>query len=280
MDAPQRRSHRRDEKNVTADSNADYDDDLYDPYAEGGGPAGAPVVSWKYSRVGDSFTAIVVPPKPLKRPDKGYRMSREYQQGTDTDPDDKGFMVWPPKNNPEKIKRPVTDKKFAELWPDLEVPNLPGPNPKGVVSRTDITFATAFGAGEFISDNAKLRMQDDETDLATVTDRRVILSSQDLREKANAELKRIRAADGAPQVGQTWTITIAAREPNKGKPGTTTRYEVHIDPPTDETKAVVQAYVDSARAAAGADEDSQDESDPYVGPAAVKAEAEQKPPPF
>lgn len=258
-----------------SDENGYDEDEYYDPYAAQGGSAGAPVISWNYSRPGDKFVGVVVPPEPVKRPDKGYKMVGEYQQGTDTDPDDKGWMVWRPKNDLKGSKRPVTEQKFAEMWPDLPIPKG-----AGRVSRTSITMATTYSGGEFVSDNAKLRLQDDEVELSGVTERRVILSSQNLREAANKELRRIRATDGAPQVGQTWTVTLVDRVPNVGKPGKTSHYEVHIDPPTDETRAQVQAYVDNARAEAGDAEDRQDGADPYKGPEAVKADAEQKPPPF
>lgn len=228
-------------------------DDLYDPYEDAGsGSGGAPVISWKYSRPGDAFTGVVIPPLPLERPEKGYKMGREYQNGTDSDPDDKGFLVWPPKNNREKIKRPVTEGRFAELWPDEEMPTG-----RGRVSRVEVTFATDYAAGEFFSDTMKDRYEDDEKDPKDEKHRRVVVSSADLRAKVDEALK---AYGGKPQPGQRWTVTLSKREPNVGRQGTTSRYTVSIQEPTAETKAIVQAHIDAAKASANAAADAEEDA--------------------
>lgn len=238
-------------------SDNDYDDDLYDPYADGNsGAGGAPVISWKYARPGEIFTGVVLPPEPVERPDKGYKMGREYQAGTDADPDDKGFMVWPPKNNSLKQKRPVTEMKFRELWPDEPIPTG-----RGKVSRVNVTLQTKYVAGEFLSDNAKARMTEDEVDPASETLRRVIISGGDLTPKIDAALKPL---GGKPEPGQAWTIRLASREPNVGRQGSTSRYDVTILGPTDETRKLVADYVVAKQAEANAAADAADESDPYT----------------
>lgn len=245
------------------------EDDLYDPYEAQASGGGAPVVSWKYSRPGDTFTGVVVPPD-VARLDKGYKMGREYSQGTDTEPDDTGFMVWPPKNNKEQIKRPVTESKFALNWPHLDVADAQK------VSRVNVTLVTTLTSGEFLSDSAKARMEDADPpiDPNTVVDRRVIVSGADLVPKVNAALK---AAGGKPLPGQTWTIKLIAREPNVGRLGTTSRYEVTVTAPTEGTKAIVAKWVEIEQARQGALADSQDATDPYVGPAAAGAAPSEPP---
>jgi hypothetical protein len=231
-------------------------DEVYDPYDESNntGGGGAPVVSWALSRLGDKVTGIVVPPD-IESPSKGYKIGREYQDGTDEDSDDKGFLVWPPKNNRQDIKRPVTEAKFARLWPDEPIPTG-----RGQVTRVEITLQTEYRNAEFLSDSFVKRTKEGEGDPNAITTRRILRSGPDLPEKFDEALKA--AGEKAPSVGQRWTVELVDREENKRGKGKTRRHKVTIEPATPETLKIVDAYVTAAMAAAPAQAEP---GDPYAG---------------
>lgn len=246
---------------------SDFDDDLYDPYENQGSGDYAPVVSWKFARPGDSFTGVLVPPNPLDRPDKGYEVRREYKQPDVKAGESGGFTVWPPKNNREKMIRPVTEAKFAELWPEEDLSEA------RKVSQVHDTFITTLTDGSFISERTVARMVENEKDPKNEVRRRLIEQGKDLGEKIQAALKKV---GGKPTPGQIWTVGIEKRVPNEYG-GDTTIYMVSIQAPTDESRTVVQKYIDEAKARAGAEQDAKDESDPYVGPSAAKETESLKP---
>ena len=239
------------------------DDELYDPYEASGQASGvyAPTVSWKFARVGTDtarFTGVLVPPKPVERPTKGHVMRRDYQNGTDTDPDDKGWMVWPPKNNTENINRPVTEKKFRLTWPEESLADAQK------VSQVNLSFATTYTNGEFLSDNTVKRMGERDQKVADQVLRRIIKTGADLRGKIDAAEK---AVGGRPVPGQIWTIELTDRKDNAPKKGTTSIFTVTIEPPTPASLAIVEAYIvaEKEKAALAADAAA---GDPYVSGAA------------
>lgn len=243
---------------------------LYDPYEAR--PVGdlAPVVSWKKSDVGDGFTGVLLPAKPVERPDKAYALRQEYKQADKKEGREAGYAVWPPKNNTEGIKRPVSEADYAKNWPDLDVSKA------RKVSQVHFTFETGLTDGSLISSKTKERMEDSDPpkDPKAETRRRIIEQGADLPKKIAAALKSL---GGKPQVGQTWYIGIAAKEANEYD-GETTIYKVDIKAPTEESRKVVVAYVESAVAKANAEADAKDPDDPYVGGAAPTGN--QEPPPF
>lgn len=263
------------------------DDDLADPFERSSGGGGAPVVSWKYVKPnGDKFTGIVLPPVvtgPKPAPTKGYQMRPDWQAGTDQDPDDKGWLVWPPRDNPEKIKRPVTERRHKELWPDVDVTERDSQGKRLVrrVSRTNVTFHTDYTGAEFISEGTLERMKEREEDPNAETQRRMILNSKDLEDKLAKAFKAIRT--DRPQPGQIWTIGIEARVPNVGRLGATTHYSVEVQAPTPASLAVVKAYVEAEQVKASEAEASADPGDPWAAgpgsaPAGGKFEQGEEPP--
>jgi hypothetical protein len=248
----------------------DYDDDLQDPYERSSGGGGAPVVSWKFVKAGgDKFVGVVLPPVvtgPKANTTKGYEMRRDWQAGTDTDPDDKGFLVWPPRDNTEGIKRPVTERKHKQLWPDIDISARDSQGRRIVrqVSRTNVTFHTAFTGAEFISESTEARMKERDMDPTLETQRRIILNSRDLEDKLNAAFKAIKT--DRPQPGQVWTIGIQERKPNVGRQGSTTVYTVDVKAPTPETMKIVQAHVEAEQAKANDAADVADPGDPWATP--------------
>jgi hypothetical protein len=249
-------------------SSAPYeDDDLYDPFEAQSGGGGFPVISWKYARIGESFEGVVVPPEPVKAPERGYKMAREYQNGTDLDPNDKGFLVWPPRGNTEGINRPVTEAFYAKTW------GQPLNDDKGrpawrKVSRTNISFVTAYDDGRFISDPASKRMIENEQDPKAEKGRRVILSGKDLNDKVAAALAKV---GGKPANGQRWKITLADRVANI-KNGQTSIYSVEILPANEASQKVVGDHITQAAAAAREVEAVKDPDDPWAtGPSTASA---------
>jgi hypothetical protein len=232
----------------------------------------APVVSWKKSDPGDSFTGILLPADPVKRPDKGYAIRREYKQANPKEGQEAGYTVWPPKNNPEKIKRPVVESEYVTRWPNEDLAKA------RKVSQVHFTFETGLTDGSLISAKAKERMVDSDPpkDPNAETRRRVIEQGEDLTNKIAAALKPL---GGKPMPGQTWTIGIASRQANDYG-GETTIYSVDIKAPTEETRAVVVSYVEAAVAKANAEADAADSSDPYGGHPDQAATSQQEPPPF
>lgn len=214
-------------------------DELYDPYEnEGSGSSGgAPIASWKFSRPGDKFTGVVVPPEPLTAPGKGYKMIPEWFED-ENDEKNKGFLVWPVRNNAQKIIRPVTERKFAELWPEDK-------DEMRRVSRVAVSFMTNYTSSEFLSDSATKRYREDGKDPNAELGRRIIREGPDLPKKFEDALKV--AGAKAPTVGQRWTIELVEREENKNGKGQTKRYKITIEPPTAESKAIVQAYIEKAQ---------------------------------
>jgi hypothetical protein len=236
------------------------DDDLQDPFERGSGGSGAPVVSWKFVKAGgEKFVGVVLPPVvtgPKANISKGYEMKRDWQAGTDMDPDDKGWLVWPPRGNMQKIKRPVTEMKYADLWPDLDI------SAARKVARTNVTFHTNLTAGEFISEGTMDRMRENELDPNAETKRRIILNSRDLESKLLTAFRAI--GTDRPQPGQVWTIGIEKRQPNEGRQGSTTLYSVTVTGPTEATMKIVQAHVNAEQAVAGNEGDSGDPDDPWA----------------
>jgi hypothetical protein len=254
------------------------DDDLADPFERSSGGGGAPVVSWKYVKAGgEKFTGIVLPPVvtgPKPAPTKGYQMRPDWQAGTDQDPDDKGW-----------IKRPVTERRHKELWPDIDINERDSQGRRIVrrVSRTNVTFHTDYSNSEFISEGTLDRMKEREEDPNAETQRRMILNSKDLEDKLAKAFKAIRT--DRPQPGQTWTIGIEARVPNVGRLGATTHYSVDVQAPTPETLAIVKAYVEAEQAKAAEAEAAADPGDPWAGgpgpqsaPAGGKFDPNEEPP--
>jgi hypothetical protein len=244
--------------------NYNDEDDLYDPFEGGaGGNYRPPVVSWKYARSGAVFEGIVIPPN-LDRIDKGYVMGRDFKQkGSDeSDPDDEGPTVWPPKPNVQGIKRPVTERKYVQLWGEPSRDDRDRPEWQKV-SQTNVWFLTEYTDGEMISDSASRKMIDREKDPKAEALRRVITDSSSILKAASlAALKAVGAKSPTP--GQKWRVILTGRTENVGKPGTTSQFEVTITAPTTETKAVVAAYVEKAKAEAGAKADAADPDDPWA----------------
>lgn len=250
------------------------EDELYDPWADNAGSgegAGAPVISWKYSKDGTAFDGIVLPPRPVTHPDQGYQMRREYQDGTDADEKDKGFLVWPPKDNEQDITRPVTERTFIRNWGKEEFDAL---KPYQIVSRTNVTFLTTYHSGEFLSDNWVKRAKENEVDPDSEQLRRVIIQGADLEPKVKEALGKLGVP---PTPGQRWRITLDQREPNSGgRKGATNRYTVLIAAPTPETLEVVGKYVAAEQAKVKANAADAAQSDPWAaGSAATGSE-----PPF
>lgn len=246
----------------------EYEDDLYDPYENRGSGNAAPVVSWKFAQKGDKFTGILLPPKPLTLPGKGHEVRREYKQANAKENQAAGYTVWPPKNNADKINRPVVESEFATRWPNEDLDKA------RKVSQVHFTFETNLKDGTLLSNKFKERCEeaDPKVDPKTITKRRVIEQGKDLTEKIAAALKKV---GGKPLPGQTWTVGIENRVDNDYG-GETTIYFVDIKPPTDETRAVVQAYVDAARAEAD-EAESVAAGDKYAGPA-EDAPSQEEPP--
>lgn len=251
-------------------------DELYDPWADNGpsGEAsGAPVISWSGLKAGAMFDGIVLPARPLTHPTQGYEMRREYQDGTDDDPKDKGFLVWPPRDNEQDITRPVTERTFIKTWGKDEFDALPK---SARVSRTNITFLTSYHSGEFLSDNALARMKEAEIDPNGEQLRRVILSGADLPGKVTEALGKLGVP---PTPGQTWRIILDEREPNKGgRKGSTKRHTVLIKEPTPETLEVVAKYVAAEQAKVKADAADAAQDDPWATPGTAKAATGSEPP--
>jgi len=219
---------------------SEYDDDAYDKYADNSSGDFAPVVSWKGIQDGDGFTGVLLPVDPLGDPTKGHEPRREYKQPNEKENEPGGFTRWPPKNNKQKITQPVSEAKFAELWPDLDV------NEARKVWQPHFTFETGITDGKFISKKTKNRMVEAEQDPNAETRRRLIEQGKDLITKIEAALAKV---GRKPQVGQTWRVGISERVENKYG-GETTIYTVDIKAPTDESRAVVAKYIADAKAKA------------------------------
>lgn len=238
-------------------------DELYDEWAnEGGG--GAPVVSWKYSDVGDStndtFVGIIVPPKPLIEPEKGYEIIGDRNK--------EGRRVWPPKvgYTPKpgvKPDAPISENQYLQI--------VGNTTDMRVVSLTCLTLMTEYRNKQFFSGPQKTRALENE-EFKDDGVRRFIVDGADVPPKFKAAVKAIRAK--GPQNGQRFTIQIIAREPNSGgKEGETNRFKITLEPPTAETMKVVQAWIDAAKS----DEAATGTDDPWAGtPVATGTE----PPPF
>jgi hypothetical protein len=240
---------------------SDYDDDLYDKYeAQPGNANVAPVVSWKKADPGDGFSGILLPALPVDRPDKGYEVRREYKQENKEKGTPAGYTVWPPRGNKEKIKTPVVEAVFAELWPDLDISD-----PKVVrrVAQNHFTFETGLQDASFLSGRFKERCaeQDPPKDPTKETRRRVIEQGKSLTEQIDKALKRV---GGKPLIGQTWHFKLVARTPND-MGGETSSYSVDILAPTAETKAVVTAYIEAEKIKAAEAADADDPDDKYAG---------------
>ncbi len=253
---------------------SEFDDDLYDPYENRSSGDLAPVVSWKGAPDGAGFTGILLPPKPLDRPDKGYETRREYKQENKQAGTPAGYTVWPPKNNKQKIVRPVTEEQFQEMWPELWPDGSDDSiKPPRKVSQVHLTFETGLTDGEFISRKTLERMKEDEKDPASETRRRIIEQGRSLTEEIAAALKKV---GGKPVPGQTWDVRLKTRVPNEYD-GETRIHTVSISAPTAETRAAVAEYVERAKLAVAQAEDEKDPSDKY---ASVTTITPQEDPPF
>lgn len=244
------------------------DDDLYDKYEAQRGGDFAPVVSWKKSDKGDGFTGVLLPARPVERPDKGYEVRREYKQANKVQGTEAGYTVWPPRNNAEGIKRPVVEAEFAKRWPNEDLTKA------RKVSQNHFTFETGLTDASLLSGQFKDRCaeQDPPVDPKAETRRRVIEQGESLTKQIDVALKKV---GGKPVPGQTWKITLADKVPNEHG-GETNVFQVEITRPTDETRTVVQAYIEKAKIAAAQAEDEKDPDDKYASTATTSEE----PPPF
>jgi hypothetical protein len=229
----------------------DVEEELYDRYEAASTGNLAPVVSWKKADIGDSFTGILLPADPLKRPDKGYAVRREYKQANKKEGQEAGYTVWPPKNNVDKIFRPVVESEFASRWPTEDLSKA------RKVGQYHYTFETGLHDGSLLSGPYRERLKDMDppVDPATVTGRRIIEQGKDLTEKIEAALKPV---GRKPMPGQIWTVAIENRVGNDYG-GETTIYKVTIQAPTQDSRAVVAAHIQAAKdadAAAGEAEDA------------------------
>jgi hypothetical protein len=253
----------------------DVEEELFDKYEAQSNTSAAPVVSWKKSDKGDGFTGILLPADPLKRPDKGYAVRREYKQANPKENQLAGYTVWPPKNNVEDISRPVVESEFRKRWPEEDLSKA------RKVGQYHYTFETGLTDGSLLSGPFRERMaeMDPPVDLATITQRRIIEQGKSLTEEIEAALKTV---GKKPVPGQTWAVSIDRKVPNEYG-GETTIYKVSITPPTSETRAVVAAYVEAAKvkaaeeaAAIGEAEDAA-AGEKYAG---AESDAAEGPPPF
>lgn len=240
---------------------SDEMDDLYDKYEAQRGGDFAPVVSWKKSDTGDGFTGILLPARPVERPDKGYEVRREYKQANPKEGQEAGFTVWPPRNNQEKIKRPVVESEFVTRWPDEDLSEA------RKVSQNHFTFETGLADGSLLSNQFKDRCaeQDPPVDPKAETRRRIIEQGESLTKGIEAALKKV---GGKPLPGQIWTITLASKTPNEYG-GETNGFTVAIERPTEATRQVVKEYVEAAKLAAAQAEDEGDPNDKYAGASAA-----------
>lgn len=239
-------------------SEYDNEDELFDKYeAQSGGGNVAPVISWKKSDRGDSFTGVLLPARPVDRPDKGYETRREYKQANPKENQAAGFTVWPPKNNTEGIKRPVVESEFVTRWPNEDLSKA------RKVEQYHYTFEAGLTDGSLLSGPYKDRCaeMDPPKDVTKETRRRIIEQGKSLTEEIAKALKPL---GGKPVPGQTWKVTLSSKTPNEYG-GETNGFTVSITPPTAETRATVAAYVEREKLAAAQAADAENEDDKYAG---------------
>jgi len=253
---------------------SEYDDEPeYDKYEASINTNVAPVVSWKKSDAGDGFTGILLPADPLKRPDKGYAIRREYKQANPKENQAAGFTVWPPKNNVEDISRPVVESEFRKRWPEEDLSEA------RKVWQYHYTLETGLTDGSLLSGPYRERMKemDPPVDLATITQRRIIEQGKSLTDEIAAALKPV---GRKPVPGQTWSVSIEKKVPNEYG-GETSIYKVVITAPTAETRAVVAAYVEAAKAKAAEEAAAAGEAeDAANGEKFANVGGDEGPPPF
>lgn len=233
------------------------DEELYDPWANDRktvvDSTTAPVISWANVKIGTVFAGLVIPGD-LDRPDKGYKMRRDYQSSpTEIDPY-KGPKVWPPNDNDQGVKRAVTEAFYRRTWGPL-------PTDVGKVSQTHVTLLTEYAAGEFMSDEMIKRIQDADGDPDNVGLRRVIVESS-----ASLKTAILAALDGIgspPAAGQYWRVKLVDRKPNDKK-GKTNIFDVKIEAPTEDRLAQAKARFDLMVIEAAKKADVADKSDPWA----------------
>jgi hypothetical protein len=252
---------------------SEYDDEPeYDKYEAQRNTNVAPVVSWKKSDAGDGFTGILLPADPIKRPDKGYAIRREYKAANPKEDQAAGYTVWPPKNNVEKINRPVVESEFVTRWPNEDLSEA------RKVWQYHYTLETGLTDGSLLSGPFRERMKDMDppVDLATVTQRRIIEQGKSLTEEIEAALKPV---GRKPVPGQTWAVSIDKKVPNEYG-GETSIYKVVISPPTAETRAVVTAFIEAAKVKAAEEAAAAGEAEDAAAGEKFAGAGTEGPPPF
>lgn len=185
----------------------------------GGEGGGAPAITFVEKPKGTKVTGVVMPVDPFS-PEKGYRTTA--QRNT------KGEVLYWPLKPGETTKRPRP--------------------------QAEITLATEYREREFMSDAAVKRAVEAEQ----VDDglRRLMAKGETLTKGLKEALRRSgRNPNLGPEPGSTIAVTIADRTPNDHG-GKTNIFEVEYTPPTDATRAMVQAYIAKAmETPAGGQED-------------------------
>lgn len=254
-------------------SEQDYDQgNLRDKYDQQPRGDFAPVVSWKKSDVGDSVLGILLPDDPIKRPDRGYGVRPEYKQANPKEGQEAGYTYWPPKNNPEKINRPVVESEFVTRWPNVDISKA------RQVEQYHYTLQTNLMDGTLLSSKYKERCAEAEPpkDPNVETRRRIIEQGESLTKAVAGALKKV---GGKPIPGQTWKITLSGKTPNDYG-GDTNSFTVEITAPTAETREIVKAYVAAKQQEANEAKDAENENDRYAQPLVSVGASSEEPPPF
>jgi hypothetical protein len=236
---------------------AELRDDWDDSEGGAGGPEAA---SWKFSKPGDVFTGIVLPPAPLTAPAKGYEVKQRRGKGRDqTAGAPQGLLVWPPQSDDNR--GPMTEAEFARAHGDAALKEAQG------VPMKVLTVMTDYRGKEFFSGKAVERALENPE---FVDDglRRYFIDGPDIPGKFNEALKALGQRATLP--GMRFSVRLDKREPNKGgNEGETNRFSVNIEKPTDETLALVAKYVAEAKTTAPA---ANVGDDPWATPATPAAE--------
>lgn len=221
-------------------------DELYDEWAnEGSG--GAPVVSWLGIDPGDdldTFTAIIVPPRPIDEPGKGYEIVKDY--------DKKELRVWPPQDgytpkpgvNP---KAPILLSEFKTIAAQVARDRNLEPEEERPVTLTSLTLLSAYSNKEYFS-KPKVRAAKEDPEFVDNGIRRFIVDGADIPTKFKDAVRKV--GTRGPQIGQRLTVKLTGRVPNVGKDGERRVHEVTIEPATVETLSLVQKYITEAKSAA------------------------------
>lgn len=221
-------------------------EELYDEWAnEGGG--GAPVVSWLGIDPGDeldTFTAIIVPPRPIDDPGKGYEIVKDFDKKD-------GLRVWPPKVGYEpkqgvNPKSPISESEFNAIA--LRVARETGQDPEEArpVTLTSLTLLSQYTNKEFFS-KPKVRAAKEDPEFVDNGVRRFIVDGADIPPKFKAAVQRL--GTRGPQVGQRLTVKLTGRVPNVGKDGEKRVHEITLEAATPETMDLVKKYIAEAKSA-------------------------------